>query len=207
MRRQELVTALQLERRRWPSRIRVSGPLKLWGMDLILVWVLGFFPVWLLGVVDYHGSRVVILERVHWPSASEIVRALEVAFSRDGIPERILTDRGPVFRAEAVQQLLSAKGIRHTLTRPAHPWTNGRIERLFRLFKETVFRHLWLFASLRQVDRSCADFVLWHNRDRPHGSWQGRTPDEVYFGRPIQRRPLGRVSYFDGFLEWYRFGD
>ena len=79
-------------------------------------------------------------------------------------------------------------------------------KRLFRLFKETVFSHIWLFASVAQVDRYCGDFVQWHNRDRPHGSWQGRTPDEVFFGTSKQRRALGRVSYFDEKLSWYRLG-
>ena len=102
--------------------------------------------------------------------------------------------------------LLAARGVRHVLTRPAHPWTNGRIERVFRLFKETVFSRFWLIASRRQLGRFCADFVLWHNRDRPNGGWDGRTPNEVFFDRPAQLRPLGRVSYFDGSLPWYRFG-
>ena len=50
------------------------------------------------------------------------------------------------------------------------------------------------------------DFTTWHNRDRPHSSYEGQTPDEVHFGRPRQAQPLGRVTYFDGRLRWYRFG-
>ena len=77
---------------------------------------------------------------------------------------------------------------------------------MFRTFKETTSALVWLFDSRAQVVRFCADFLLWHNRDRPHSAYEGRTPDEVYFGRPTQRRPLGRVDYFDGLLRWYRFG-
>jgi hypothetical protein len=40
---------------------------------------------------------------------------------------------------------------------PTHPWTNDRIERIFRTFKETVSSRFWLVASLRQLDRFCAD--------------------------------------------------
>ena len=76
---------------------------------------------------------------------------------------------------------------------------------VFRLFKETVFSLVWLIASSGQLDRFCSDFLLWHNRDRPHGGWEGRTPDEVYFGRPRQLRALGAVTYFGGRLKWYRF--
>ena len=131
---------------------------------------------------------------------------VERAIARHGAPDRILTERGSVFRADAFQAMLADRGTKHTLTRPAHPWTNGRIERVFRTFKETVFGFVWLVASPAQLDRFCRDFMQWHNRDRPHAAWDGRTPDEVFFGRAKARRVLGRVDYFDGRLRWFRFG-
>ena len=121
-------------------------------------------------------------------------------------PNASLTDRGGVFRAEDFEAALATHGIAHTLTRPAHPWTNGRIERVFRTFKSTVFGIVWMLSGPAQLDRFCRDFMQWHNRDRPHSSWDGRTPDEVFFGRSKQRRPLAKVEYFDGRLRWFRFG-
>lgn len=151
-----------------PRRIDVHRPRQLWGIDLTLVWVLGFFPVWLLGVVDYHGSRLMVLERLTTPTAAHVVSALERAFDLHGRPERILTDNGGVFRSSLLAELVTKHGVAHGYTRPAHPWTNGRIERLFRMFKETVFTHIWLFASVREIDRYCRDFQIFYNRDRPH---------------------------------------
>jgi transposase InsO family protein len=188
------------------GRIDVDRARHLWGMDLTLVWLLGFFPVWLLGAADYHGSRVMTLERLAAPTAANVRAALERAFERHGVPERVLTDNGTVFKAGVLEDLLRSRGVEHTFTRPAHPWTNGRIERLFRTFKQTVFAHIWLFASLGEIDRYCRDFVQFYNRDRPHSRFDDRTPDEVYFGRTPTKRPLGRVTYFDGHLHWYRFG-
>jgi putative transposase len=189
-----------------PRRIDVRRPRQLWGIDLTLVLVLGFFPVWLLGVVDYHGSRLMVLERLTTPTAAHVSAALERAFDLHGRPERILTDNGSVFRSSLLDALLTKHGVAHAYTRPAHPWTNGRVERLFRTFKETVFTHIWLFASVREIDRYCRDFILFYNRDRPHSRFDDRTPDEVYFGSAPVPRPLGGASYFDGHLEWYRFG-
>ena len=76
----------------------------------------------------------------------------------------------------------------------------------FRTFKETVFHWVWVFKSIEQIDRFSADFVQFYNRDRPHSSWGGRTPDEVYFNRSKQYGATSRVRYFDGHLCWYKFG-
>ena len=81
-----------------------------------------------------------------------------------------------------------------------------RPDTLFRTFKETVFRYTWIFSSLRQIDRWCADFVRFHNRDRPHASYGGLTPDEVVAGAKEPSPPRGRVTYFDGRMKWYAFG-
>ncbi|MHB8878714.1 MAG: transposase [Myxococcaceae bacterium] len=206
IRNQHLVVELQQAERWRRRRIKVKRAGELWGIDFTLVWVLGFFPAWVLGVIDYQGSRLVAFERVAWPTSSEVTRVLSGAFAELGAPERLLSDNGPQFRSEGFESFLSVNGVRHAFIRPGHAWTNGRIERIFRTFKETVAALVWLVDGRAQLDRFCSDFLVWHNRDRPHSSWGGRTPDEVYFGRARQLRPLGRVDYFDGLLHWYRFG-
>jgi transposase InsO family protein len=204
-RRGDLAAVLTTERRKKPSRIVVKRPLQLWGIDHTLVFVLGFFPVWLLGVVDYHGSRVIFLKRCR-PTTAAVRAALQRAFQEHGTPARILSDNGPAFTSLDFALFLANSNVDHTRTKPRHPWTNGRIERLFRTFKDTVFAHLWLFVSRRQIDRYCVDFKQFYNRDRPHSSYGGRTPNEVFFGVKRKAKPRGRVSYFDGTLSWYRFG-
>jgi transposase InsO family protein len=173
---------------------------------LTLLWVLGFWPVWVVGAVDYFGSRVVAFERIPSPNAREVVRVLEAAMQAHGVAERLLTDRGSIVTSDLFEAFCRGHGIQHALIRPAHPWTNGRIERLFRTFKETVRRCTWLFASTTHIDRYCRDFVTWYNRDRPQAAYAGLTPDEVFVSRRPQMQPLERVSYFDGRLRWWRFG-
>jgi putative transposase len=175
--------------------------------DLTLLLVLGFWPAWVVGIVDYHGSRLVAYERVARPTSERVVRVIERAMEQHGVPRRLLSDRGGVFMSAAFAAMCVERGVRHQRIRPAHPWTNGRIERVFRTFKEEVMRrYVWIFAGVGEIDRYCVDFLRWYNRDRPHGSYGGRTPDEVFFGRAMQQRPVERVTYFDGKLRWYRFG-
>ena len=206
LRRHALVVELEDARQRRRRRIHVKRKLALWGADFTLVWVLGFFPLWLLGVIDYQGSRLVALERVAAPTASELSRVVRAAIAKHGTPSRLLTDNGGAFVSKDFAAFLEQRGVAHSFIRPGHAWTNGRIERVFRTFKETVFGFIWLFSSTAQVERFAADFLQWHNRDRPHSSWGGRTPDEVWFGRKLLVRPRARVSYFDGHLHWWRFG-
>jgi transposase InsO family protein len=134
LRNRELISDLENDRRRPATAIDVSKPNELWGADLTLVWVLGCLPVWVLGVVDYCGSRLVSLVPLRTPRAAHINAALEGAIARHGPPDRILTDRGSVFRSAAFHEFLGSRSIAHTMTRRCHPWTNGRIERLFRTF-------------------------------------------------------------------------
>jgi transposase InsO family protein len=157
---------------------------------------------------DYQPAAASTAAAARRPCAARVAGARHGAFKTAGPPERLLTDRGPVFRTGVVQDAFAAAGVRHVLTRPAHPWTNGRIERLFGTYKRTMRSLVWLFASIRQVDRLAADFVHWYNTARPHGAWDGRTPDEVFFGRAkhLPTRPR-RVSYFDGRMTWYDFTD
>ncbi len=206
MRRKDLLSVLDAERRKKPRRIPVTGPRQLWGADLAVVFVLGIFPVWLLGVVDYHGSRLMALEPLKWPTSAEIARVLENTIARFGAPDRFLTDNGSVFFAPPVAEVLARHDIRHVRTRPAHPWTNGRIERIWRTFKEALRLHYWMLGSHAHLRRVCDDFILFYNRDRPHSSFAGKTPDEVFFGLPMRRTVIGCVTYFDGNLSWYRFG-
>ena len=197
LRRRELVVELEQQRRRKPRRIKVDASRVLWGLDLTLVWVLGFFPVWILGVVDYQGSRLVGLRRLAWPTSAVVILVLDDLFQQHGKPVRILTDNAPILRSEAFEVFLAERGVGHSRIRPGHAWTNGRIERLFRTFKETVFRYTWVFTSLQQLDRWCVDFVRFYNRDRPHSSNGGLTPDEVAAGAKEPAPVRGRVSYFD----------
>lgn len=154
-RRAELVVHLSEERRKSRRRIKVRGRLELWGTDLTLAWVLGVFPVWLVGIVDYHGSRLVAFERVLWPRAAAVVAVLERAVATHGAPARVLTDNGPVFTGAVFAAPVERLGVRHCRTRPAHPWTNGRIERVFGTFKQAVRHPIWLFSGVAQVDRFC----------------------------------------------------
>jgi transposase InsO family protein len=204
-RNEGLIVALQGEKRKQRRKIVIAEARRLWGLDLTLVWALGFLPVWVLGVVDYHGSRLVALEPLRWPSTAEVVRVLEAAIVAEGPPKRVITDRGSVFQSAGFVELLARYGVKQTLTKPHHPWTNGRIERLFRTFKSTIGEHFWIVVSRRQWASLCADFIVFYNECRPHQSFGGLTPAEVQDGRRLRAGRVTPTTFFEGRMPWWRF--
>jgi len=88
--------------------------------------------------------------------------------------QRIQTDRGLEFFAEAVQRRLMEWGIKFRPTKPRSPHLNGKVERTQRADLE----EFWATADPKSVDlRQRLDewqhFWNWH---RPHTALDGRSP-------------------------------
>lgn len=182
--------------------LAATHPGQLWAIDVSLVWRAGYFPLWVVAVLDHHGSYLVQLQPIAWPSGPRVAQVLRQALAGTAAPLRILTDRGSEFRSQAFRALTRAEGIVHTFTKPHHPWTNGRVERLFRTFKTTVHGLFWLVPSNAAWAHACTEFRLFYNEHRPHQSFGGRTPHEVRYG--LSQQPAGpRRTFFNGRLNWW----
>jgi transposase InsO family protein len=103
-----------------------------------------------------------------------------VFFSRHGIRriERIMSDNGSPYVSADFRDAVAALGARHIRTRPYTPRTNGKAER----FIQTMLR-LWAYVrpynSSDERAAALAPWLIWYNRQRPHGSLQDRTPVEA----------------------------
>ncbi len=97
-------------------------------------------------------------------------------FAQQGIRvERVLSDNGSAYKSFAFRDACRVAGIRHTRTKPRHPWTNGRAERFIgTIQRECAYRDQ--FSSDAERALSIALFVPWYNTRRPHIALGGRTP-------------------------------
>jgi transposase InsO family protein len=101
-------------------------------------------------------------------------------FSRYGIRriERVMSDNGSPYISADFREAVSALGARHIRTRPYTPRTNGKAER----FIQTMLR-LWAYVrpynSSDERAVALAPWLIWYNRQRPHGSLQDRSPVET----------------------------
>lgn len=99
-------------------------------------------------------------------------------YRRHGITiQRVMSDNGVGYKKQFTKAILEL-GAEHKRTRPYTPRTNGKAER----FIQTMLR---LWAYVRPYNSSderaavLAPWMLWYNRQRPHGSLNNMSPVET----------------------------
>ena len=70
--------------------------------------------------------------------ALHTIEALREMFSRWGIPRQLVTDNGPQFVSNMFQRFMKSNGIKHVLSAPYHPATNGLAERFVQTMKQAL---------------------------------------------------------------------
>jgi len=144
----------------------------------------------ILNILDDH-SRLVVTSAVRRTIlAPDVAATFDKAFSRWGIPARVLTDNGAVFTGEprghgevALERLLRRLRVVFDHSRPYHPTTCGKIERFHQTQKK------WLAArpaakTLRGLQAQADAFNRYYNTARPHRAVGRRTPAQAYAARP-----------------------
>ena len=113
-------------------------------------------------------------------TAPATIQVLFTLFSRYGYPQHVVSDNGPQFIAEEFKAFLKINGIKHTLTPPYHPASNGLAERHVQIFKG-MFKKLGGHVEYRTSK------VLLAYRNILHGT-TNKTPSELFLGRSPRTR-------------------
>ena len=79
------------------------------------------------------------------------------------------TDRGSEFKNECIDRIIKAFGIRRSLSRKGCPYDNAVAEATYSIFKADFVAGS-SFSSLKELERTLNDYVLWYNNVRLHGS-------------------------------------
>jgi transposase InsO family protein len=87
--------------------------------------------------VDAHSkwSEVIILQKI---TSTKTRNTLRNMFTRNRLPEHILSDNGPQFLLEEFQKFVSLNGRHPILSELYHPATNGLAKRFLQTFKQGV---------------------------------------------------------------------
>lgn len=118
-------------------------------------------------------------------TAELVMQAYELGVSQYGRPQEALTDQGRQYASwrgkTDFQKKLKLDGVKHILSRPHHPETLGKCERLWK----TVREEFWERVEIVSVDDARDRLVHWfghYNFFRPHQSLDGATPADRFFG-------------------------
>ena len=95
-------------------------------------------------------------------SASATITVVRNIFASHGLPYQVVTDNGPQFNFQDFENFLHQTGVRHILSAPYHPATNGQVERMVQAFKQSmksskcgemcqVFKNIWMNSSYDTV--------------------------------------------------------
>ena len=103
-----------------------------------------------------------------------------MVFAQTGVPAVLRTDGGPQFTSGTLRRFLSRWEVRHEVSSPRYPRSNGHAEAAVKSAKKLI-----LTASSRgQLDEEQLSRGLLELRNTPRAD--GRSPAQVLFGHPIR---------------------
>jgi len=184
------------------TRFEAPRPNALWMMDAMTFRVHAQKLYLHLVIDDF--SRFIVGHRVSDDITTEEATAtLKEAIALHGKPERMLTDRGGQFlairKSTAFRRFLEEELIDHSVSRPYHPQTLGKVESVNRAIqKELIYVHE--FGSAQEAKAQIAKWVQYFNFKRAHLGIDGLVPADRYFGlyqrvlAQVQERSRGRLA-------------
>ena len=156
----------------------IERPNEVWCTDITYIPMRQGF-LYLVAIMDW-ASRKVLAWRLSTTMEVEFcIEALEEALTKYGRPEIFNTDQGSQFTSPEFTDVLKNAKVRISMDGKGRWMDNVFIERLWRSLKyECVYLHAYETAS--ETRAGITAWVAYYNAERPHSTFDGRVPDEVY---------------------------
>jgi len=123
---------------------------------------------------------------------SSLKDALKQAFLKRGLPKRLYTDQGRIFRSGPLLRLSARLGIHLIHTRPYQPQGRGKLERFFGTIRRSFLARVDLarIGSIDELNRLLFAFVEGEYHVQPHRGIGGERPLDRWVARSGGIRPL-----------------
>lgn len=156
----------------------IDRPNQVWCTDITYIRLQGGF-VYLVAVMDWYSRRVLSWEVSSSMDDSFCVSALERALRLHPKPEIFNSDQGSQFTGKAFTDVLKHHHITISMDGKGRCMDNIFIERLWRSVK---YEEIYLneYCSVDALRKALNKYFHFYNAERPHQSFNGSTPMEVY---------------------------
>ena len=114
-------------------------------------------------------------------------RCLRTFFSREGIPQVIVTDNGSHFVAENLRKWFKSLNVTHITSAPRHPKSNGLAENFVKTLKYAI--SAVQLSSLEELECFINNF-LFHYRNCEHSTTKQR-PSVLFRGHVLRSQLIG----------------
>jgi transposase InsO family protein len=203
LKRQGLIVG-QPQKRPICSRIRFEAdlPNEMWQADITAWQLADGAPAEILNLIDDHSRLFLASDAYERVKAADVVASFHNAAQLHGLPYSLLSDNGAVFTGSyrggkvLLESELEQLGVLFKNSRPYHPQTCGKIERLHQTLKRYLAKQPPA-RTLRELQAQLDAFSHYYNDIRPHRALGGRTPLQTYSAR-IKAKPAGEdpATYF-----------
>jgi len=148
--------------------------------------------MYLIAIMDWSSRRVLSWKLSNTMDTSFCISALEEAINTYGKPNIFNTDQGSQFTSNDFTDILKSHEILISMDGKGCWMDNVFIERLWRSLKyECVY--LQEFDNVKSLKISISEWIKFYNTRRPHSSFNGLTPDKVYYrGNSIGLNPQNK---------------
>ena len=159
---------------------------EMWQTDFTYFKIVGWGWYYLSTVIDDFSRYIVHWELCKTMKAQDVQRTVDRAIIKAGLKKgqvpKLLSDNGSCYVAGEIKTYLEEEyKMKQIHGRPAHPQTQGKIERYHRTMKNVVKLHH--YYSPEELIIALEEFVNRYNNERYHESIQNLTPADVYYGR------------------------
>jgi len=159
------------------KNLTISQPDQVWCADITYVPMPQGY-MYLVAVMDWFSRFILAWEISNTLDMSFCLWALEQALNQSQ-PQIFNTDQGSQFTANAFSQCLLSRDIRISMDGRGRFLDNIFIERLWRSLKYECI-YLYHFDSVPDLELGLAQYFQFYNHQRPHQSFDYRTPAELY---------------------------
>jgi transposase len=166
---------------------KTKRPNELWATDCSHLKVFDWGWYYLVTVMDDYSRFILAWELKIDMAVGSLIDVIQKAVDATGMTDVpvedrtvLLSDNGAGYLSRRFGEYLRLVGVRHIVSSPYHPQTNGKIERYHRSLKGEINQLPYDMPS--ELEKAITAFIEYYNYQRYHEGLGNVTPHDVYMG-------------------------